>query len=107
MSKQVMKRCQVCGNEYPACSYCEEYGEGYSWRTVVCCREHFLFHLPIIQYIRHKMPKGEAKEQLTLAEEKYGKIDYLPEIQKVVNEIFSVDKPKKKTTMRETVQKIT
>lgn len=47
------------------------------------------------------MSKEEAKEQLILAEEKYGKVDYLPEIKKVADEIFSVDTPEIKTTQNQ------
>ena len=82
------KNCLVCGKEDPICSYCEQHGEGYSWRTVVCCREHFNFHVPIIQYLRHSITKEEARNELITAEEMYGKIDYLPQIKAIVDEIF-------------------
>lgn len=100
MLKTPTKNCQVCGKEYPACSYCESKGEGYSWRTVVCCREHSYFHQPIIQYHRNMISKDEAREQLLFAEENFGKIDYLPQIQAIVDEIFTDDTPKRKSTRK-------
>lgn len=102
MNKTPMKICQVCGKEFPACSYCEKIGEGYSWRTVVCCREHFYFHMPIIQYIRNEISKEEARALLITAEERYGKVTYLPQIQTVVDKIFTEDIPKKKSMRKKT-----
>lgn len=86
------KRCQVCGKEFNPCNTCHKHiPEELQWRRVVCCEEHFNYHLPIIQYVRGKVDKTTAKNQLTDAIEKYGKVEFCDNIKTITEEILAED----------------
>lgn len=86
------KQCQVCGKEFSPCNICHKYiPEELQWRRVVCCEEHFNYHLPIIQYVRGKVDKKTAKNQLVDAIEKYGKVKFCDNIKTVTEEILAED----------------
>lgn len=86
------KQCQVCGKEFSPCNTCHKHiPEELQWRRVVCCEEHFNYHLPIIQYVRGKVDKTTAKNQLVDAIEKYGKVKFCDNIKTVTEEILAED----------------
>ena len=89
------KNCLVCGKEFEACNSCSDtVSERLQWRRVVCCPEHFLYHEPIILYVRKKISKSEASKALRKAIEEYGNIEFVEGIKPIVNEILAADKPK-------------
>ncbi|MDE6149361.1 MAG: hypothetical protein K2F81_04610 [Ruminococcus sp.] len=81
--------CRVCGKQYKACSYCEAHKDFPSWRSVTCSRECFVHRIPIVGYINGHIDRNAAKEELLLADEKYGQVHYGDGIQKIVDEILS------------------
>lgn len=91
--ERVYKNCLVCGKRYEACAFCDSQNSFYAWRSVVCSPEHFVYHLPIIKYIRKQVSKEDAREELLLAETQNGKIQYAADIQSVVDEIKGNDTP--------------
>lgn len=96
------KNCLVCGKEFTPCNTCNKnLDEMLQWRRVVCCAEHFSYHLPIISYIRGKISKEEARNDLTQAIELYGEIEFTDNIKFVADEILKVEK--KKTKKKEIV----
>ena len=81
--------CLVCGKSFKVCNTCrKDTDEMFQWRRVVCCPEHFQYHVPIIQYVRGKIDKETAKNDLQLAIEQYGEIDFRDDIKDVVAEIL-------------------
>lgn len=81
--------CLVCGKSFKVCNTCQkDTDEMFQWRRVVCCPEHFQYHVPIIQYVRGKIDKETAKNDLQLAIEQYGEIDFRDDIKDVVAEIL-------------------
>lgn len=103
MATKTMKNCLVCGKLFEQCHTCNKnIDEMFQWRRVVCCPEHFAYHLPIIEYVRGQISKAEAKAQLDKAIKDYGEIDFADNIKAVVAEIMAEDKkpkPKKKATV--------
>lgn len=100
-----IKKCLVCGKEFKACNTCNKnIDENLQWRRVVCCPEHFAYHLPIIMYVNGKMGKAEAKEELELAIKTYGNIPFCDNIKEVVKEIM-VDKKSNKKIIGEPIIK--
>lgn len=94
-----MKNCLVCGKEFKPCNTCSKsIGDMYNWRRVVCCREHFYYHVPIIEYIRKGISKSEARKELTQAIQDYGEVEFADNIKSVVEEILAEDKKSKKST---------
>lgn len=92
------KNCLVCGKEFKPCNTCVKGAdELYRWRRVVCSREHFDYHLPIIEYIRGKITKTEARKELKQAIDTYGEIEFADNIKAVVKEILAEEKKSKKT----------
>lgn len=86
------KNCLVCGKQFVPCNTClKNVPEEMQWKKVVCCEEHFAYHLPVILYVRNKINKKTAKADLTNAINKYGKIQFTDNIQSIVNEILSED----------------
>lgn len=84
------KNYMVCGKQFKVCNTCHKnIPEELQWRRVVCCPQHFAFHLPIIRYSRHQISKQEANAELQNAIEKYGIPEFAKDIQSVVNEILS------------------
>ena len=98
------KQCLVCNNMFEVCPTCENLGL-YGWRSVVCCYEHWNYHLPIIQYERKIINKEQAKQELQNAINTYGMIDFNDDVKNIVAEILAEDvikvssktKAKKKT----------
>lgn len=80
----------VCGKKFKICSVCHKsVPEHLQWRRVVCCPQHFAFHLPIIRYVRKEISKSEAKAEITNAIKNHGNIEYSEDIKLIVNEILS------------------
>ena len=86
MSEKIIKECQVCKKMFEPCSTCHQFS---GWRAVVCCPEHYAFHIPIISYIRNKITKEQAKTDLQEAISVYGMIDFNDNILDFVNEILA------------------
>lgn len=108
MKETNMRECLVCGKLFKPCDYCKKYSltlsnENYQWRKVVCCPEHFHYHLPIIQYVNKIITLKEAYEQLTEAIETYGEITFSENIKAVADEILSYSD--KKSVSEETIEK--
>ena len=81
--------CLVCGKAFKVCRTCrKDIDEVYQWRRVVCCPEHFAFHIPIIDYVRGNIDKETAKNDLEKAISQYGEVDYCEDIKSVVAEIM-------------------
>lgn len=86
------KNCLVCGKQFVPCNTClKNVPEEMQWKKVVCCEEHFAYHLPVILYVRNKIDKATANADLTNAINKYGKIQFTDNIQPVVDEILKDD----------------
>lgn len=91
------KNCLVCGKEFKPCSTCSgAINDMYNWRKVVCCREHFYYHVPIIDYIRKKVSKSEARKDLTKAIQDFGEIEFADNIKSIAEEILTEEKKSKK-----------
>lgn len=87
---EVYRNCMVCGKQFKICSVCHKSApEHLQWRRVVCCPQHFAFHLPIIRYVRKEINKSEAKAAIINAIKNYGEVEYVEDIKSVVDEIFS------------------
>ena len=99
---KVIKQCLVCGKDFEVCNTCSKYtDEVYQWRRVVCCPEHFAYHLPIIQYVRKQITKDEAKKELLSAIDAYGEVNFADNIKPTVAEILAEDaKPKRKRSKK-------
>ena len=95
---KAIRQCLVCGKDFEVCNTCNKnIDEMLQWRRVVCCAEHFAFHLPIIRYIRHQITKDEAKNEIQSAIDAYGEVKFAEDIQPIVAEIMADDnKPKRK-----------
>lgn len=84
------KNCMVCGKRFKICNTClKSVPEELQWRRVVCCSQHFAYHLPIIRYTRKKIGRDEAKAELTRAIETFGNIDFAKDVKPIVNEILA------------------
>lgn len=91
------KNCLVCGKEFVPCNAClKGIPEVMQWKKVVCCKEHFAYHYPIIMFHRGDMSKSEAKELLTQAINDYGEVDFVDNIKPVVDEILAEPKVENK-----------
>lgn len=105
---KTMKSCLVCGKLFEQCNTCSKnIDEMYQWRRVVCCPEHFAYHLPIIRYARKQITKAEAKADLDKAIADYGKIEFADNVKALVAEILTEDKKprsKKKIIVDEPVE---
>lgn len=90
---EVIKHCLVCGKEFKACNTCQKnISEMLQWRRVVCCPEHFTFHMPIIEYHNGVIDKKTAKSKLQNAIDAYGNIDFCDNVKGIVEEILTEDK---------------
>ncbi len=86
----VYKSCLVCGKKFKVCNTCmKNIPEELQWRRVVCCPQHFAYHLPVIRYIRNEIDKNEAKSELKNAVEAFGEIEFVDNIKPIVEEILS------------------
>lgn len=84
------KNCMVCGKRFKVCNTCiKSIPEELQWRRVVCCSQHFAFHLPIIRYARKEIDKNEARAELERAVSAFGTVNFAEGISPIVNEIFS------------------
>lgn len=84
------KDCMVCGKRFKVCNTCiKSIPEELQWRRVVCCSQHFAFHLPIIRYVRKQISKAEACTELKRALSAYGEVEFTKDIQPIVDEILS------------------
>lgn len=86
------KQCSVCNKEFSPCDKCLKHSgnsEIVQWRRVVCCPEHFSFHLPIINYVRKNIDKETAKKELQTAIKYYGEPDFNDNVKYVVDEIMA------------------
>lgn len=104
--------CLVCGKSFEICNHCSKVlPEEMQWRRVVCCPEHFSYHEPIILYVRKKIDKVTAKNDLQSAIDRYGKIDFCDNIKSVVTEIMTEDvvptKQKKKSKIETVIEEKT
>ena len=89
---EVIKHCLVCGKEFKACNTCQKnIPEMLQWRRVVCCPEHFSFHMPIIEYHNGVIDKETAKSELQNAIDAYGNIDFCDNVKGIVEEILTED----------------
>lgn len=88
---KIKKQCLVCNNFFEPCD-CEN--EALGWRKVVCCKEHFLYLLPVIEYTRKQKSKEEARQELSCLPP----IEYNDNTKKVVDEIMEEDIPEEKQT---------
>lgn len=87
-----IKNCLVCGKEFKACNTCQKgVDEMFQWRRVVCCPEHFSYHMPIIQYSRGKINKETARKELQSAIDTYGNIEFCDNVKGIVGEILAED----------------
>lgn len=80
----MLKRCGVCNKEFEPCNQCPS--GGYAWRKTVCCVEHSVPFLAILEYKRNLKSKDEAMEILN----KYTDIEYNDDVKKIVDEILFV-----------------
>lgn len=88
-----IENCRVCNNTFEVCLSCDKHtlDENYQWRKVVCCPEHFDYHIPIIEYARKIIDKETAKTRLEKAIEKYGMIEFNDNVKSIVDEILSTE----------------
>lgn len=85
--------CLVCGKPFKVCNTCpKNMEEIFQWRRVVCCPEHFAYHIPIIQYSRGKIDKTTAQNELRSAIDTYGNIEFCDNIKNIVEDILSDNK---------------
>lgn len=91
--------CLVCGKSFKVCNTCrKDVDEMFQWRRVVCCPEHFSYHMPIIQYSRGKIDKETARKELQSAIDTYGNIEFCDNVKGIVDEIFAEDVVQEDTT---------
>lgn len=84
------KNCMVCGKRFKICNTClKSVPEELQWRRVVCCPQHFAYHLPIIRYTRKQITRGEAKVDLNNAFAKFGDVEFAADIKPIVDEILA------------------
>lgn len=93
------KQCLVCNKEFEVCPTCENLGL-YGWRSVVCCYEHWNYHLPIIQYDRKIITREQAKKELQEAINTYGMPDFNDNVKDIVAEILAEDVIKTKAVSK-------
>ncbi len=83
------RNCLVCGKSFKVCNTCKkDTDEMFQWRRVVCCPEHFMYHMPIIQYVRKKIDKETAKKDLQSAIQQYGNIEFCDNVKEIIAEIL-------------------
>lgn len=80
----MLKRCGVCNKEFEPCNQCPS--GGYAWRKTVCCVEHSIPFLALLEYKRNLKSKDETMEVL----KNYTDIDYNNDVRSIVDEILSV-----------------
>lgn len=79
----------VCGKRFKICNTClKSMPEELQWRRVVCCSQHFAYHLPIIRYSRHEITREEAKAEIEKAIAAFGEVEFSDGIKPLVREIL-------------------
>lgn len=103
----MLKQCGVCKKEFEPCNQCPS--SGYAWRKTVCCVEHSIPFLAILEYKRGLKSKDDAMEILNnyksidyndIAKTIYDEIMYVPvaePIEEVVEEPVIKSRTKKKS----------
>lgn len=104
---ELKKQCSICKKEFTPCNSCDKLSIffndiAYQWRKVVCCIDHFYYHLPIINYSRGQIQKNEARKQLLDCIDKYGEVDFNDNVLKIVEDILSYDDEDNTDTIKET-----
>ena len=84
------KQCLVCNKTFVPCHTCESLGLA-SWRTVVCCREHFILNQLIADYLRKQLTKSECKARLNEYFKEFGNVDFNDNVKSVIDEILAED----------------
>lgn len=86
----IYRNCMVCGKQFKICNTClKTMPEELQWRRVVCCSQHFAYHLPIIRYARKQISREEARAELTRAINTFGNVNFTKDIRPIVNEILA------------------
>lgn len=86
----VYRNCMVCGKQFKVCNTClKSMPEELQWRRVVCCIQHFAYHLPIIRYSRKQIGRDEAKAELKSAIEKFGEVEFAKDVKPIADEILA------------------
>lgn len=84
------KNCMVCGKQFKICNTClKSVPEELQWRRVVCCPQHFVYHLPIIRYSRHEITREDAKVEIEKAIAAFGEVEFSDDIKPLVREILA------------------
>lgn len=89
------KRCMVCNKEFTPCSRCSGSISGINgvdlkpWRQVVCCPEHYSFHVTLNKYVRGTIDKETAGKELRTAIRYYGEVDYNDNVKHLAEEIMA------------------
>lgn len=80
----------VCGKQFKVCNTClKSVPEELQWRRVVCCSQHFAYHLPIIRYTRKQISRDEAKAELQNAIAAFGKVEFARDVKAIADEILA------------------
>lgn len=86
----IYRNCMVCGKKFKVCKTClKSIPEDLQWRRVVCCAQHFAYHLPIIRYARKQISKDEACVELKRAIVAFGEVDFAKDVKPIVDDILS------------------
>lgn len=80
----MLKQCGVCNKEFEPCNECNS--TGYAWRKTVCCIEHSIPFLAILEYKRGQKTKDDAMNIL----KDYTNIDYNETVKPIFDEIMYV-----------------
>lgn len=79
----MLKQCGVCNKEFEPCNDCSS--SSFAWRKTVCCIDHFIPFITILEYKRGTRTKEDAKSVL----EKVSNIDYNNVVKDIVDEILA------------------
>lgn len=108
----MIKQCLVCDNLFEVCQSCDKQSiffkdSMYQWRKVVCCPEHFHYHIIIIEYVRKEIDKTTAKSRLQEIIKDYGMIEFNDNVKGIVNEILADDIVEQELKQTKTISKRT
>lgn len=82
-----LRKCAVCGSEYPVCRTCEEIKTFKPWRTIVDTAEHYKIHIVLTDYTNKHITKEEARDMLQKCDIANYKT-FLPHIATAIDEIL-------------------
>lgn len=82
-----LRKCAICGNDYPVCRTCEEVISFKPWRTIVDTVEHYKIHIVLNDYTNKHITKEEAREMLQKCDIANYKT-FLPHIVSAIDEIL-------------------